>query len=279
VTGPVLDTIWEVPDALWAHIEVILADHYPPATTGRPRADLRKVFNGVIYRMRSGCQWNHLPEKFGDDSTVHRWFQRWVKDGVFDELWARLLLECEELGGVDWRWQAVDCCMNKSRFDGEKRGPNPTDRAKPGTKKSLIVERSGGPLGLEIAGANVHDSKLLQATIEAIVVDRPDPTVYRQHLLLDKGYDRSRNVDAVINAAGYTRHIRRIGEEKLDSSGKKRFPARRWVVERTLAWLQRCRAILIRYDKKPENYLGMMQLACVLLWYRRLHRLTQAQAA
>ena len=73
-------------------------------------------------------------------------------------------------------------------------------------------------------------------------------------------------------------HIRRIGEEKLDQAGKKSHPARRWVVERTLAWLQKCRAILIRYDKKADNYRGLLQLACALLWYRRLHRLKQAHA-
>ena len=73
-------------------------------------------------------------------------------------------------------------------------------------------------------------------------------------------------------------HIRRIGEEKLDRAGTKRHPARRWVVERTLAWLQKCRAILIRYDKKANNYRGLIQLACALLWYRRLHRLKEVQA-
>ncbi len=73
-------------------------------------------------------------------------------------------------------------------------------------------------------------------------------------------------------------HIRRIGEEKLDQAGKKSHPARRWVVERTLAWLQKCRAILVRYDKKAENYRGLIQLACALLWYRRLHRLEEVHA-
>jgi putative transposase len=97
-----------------------------------------------------------------------------------------------------------------------------------------------------------------------------------QHLCLDKGYD-NRASQQLVEAAGYVPHIRRIGEEKLDSSGKVRYPARRWVVERTLAWLQKCRAILIRYDKKADNYLGLLQFACALLWYRRLHRLANAQ--
>ena len=123
----------------------------------------------------------------------------------------------------------------------------------------------------------MHDAKLLAATIERIVVERPDPAELPQHLSLDKGYDNPSGRQAA-EAAGYIPHIRRIGEEKLDEAGKKRHPARRWVVERTLAWLSKCRAILVRYDKKAENYRGLLQLACALLWYRRLHRLKEAGA-
>lgn len=269
-----MPTIWEVSDELWERVEPILARRYPPARTGRPRADLRRVLDGVIYRMRSGCQWNQLPREFGANSTVHGWFQRFAADGVLREIWAALARECEALGALSWEWQAADGVMGKSRFAGDKRGPNPTDRAKSGTKKSIIVERSGGPLGVVIAGANVHDTKLLAATIDAIVLKRPDPGTLAQQLCLDKGYDNPTG-DAVCAAAGYAAHIRRIGEEKLDRRGEKTHPARRWVVERTIAWLQRCRAILIRYDKKSQNYEGLIQLACALLWTRRLHDLAR----
>ena len=125
-----------------------------------------------------------------------------------------------------------------------------------------------------VAGANVHDTKLLRPTLEAVVVDRPEPTGERpQHLSLDKAYDNPTGW-AAVTEFGYTPHIRRIGEEKLDQAGEKRYPARRWVVERTLAWLSKCRAILVRWDKKACNYLGLLQLACALLWYRRQQRLT-----
>ena len=166
----------------------------------------------------------------------------------------------------------------RRRDDGQgqdgrrKKGPNPTDRAKPGTKKSLHVERQGGPLGVETEGANIHDTKLLAATLSATVIDRPDPVEVAQHLCLDKAYDNPTG-QAACEAAGYIPHIRRIGEEKLDSWGQKTHPARRWVVERTLAWLSKCRAILVRYDKKPQNYKGLIQLACALLWCRRLDAL------
>jgi putative transposase len=97
-----------------------------------------------------------------------------------------------------------------------------------------------------------------------------------QHLCLDKAYDNDR-CQAACETHGFIPHIRRIGEEKLDTRGEKTHRARRWVVERTLAWLSKCRAILIRYDKKPENYKGIIQLACTLLWTRRLHQLNWGQ--
>jgi len=124
-----------------------------------------------------------------------------------------------------------------------------------------------------IAGANVHDAKLLDATLDAVVVERPEPTPEApQHLCLDKGYDNPSGREAA-EAHGYVAHIRKIGEEKLDSQGRKRHPARRWVVERTLSWLSKCRALLVRYDKKAQNYLGLLQLACALLWFRRMLRI------
>lgn len=135
------------------------------------------------------------------------------------------------------------------------------------------MEAQGGPLSAVVAGANVHDSKLLEATLEAIVVKRPEPTPEKpQNLCLDKAYD-NHTVRETVATHGYVPHIRRIGEEKLDPAGEKRYPARRWVVERTLAWLSRCRALLVRYEKKAKNYLGLIQLACALLWFRRQHRL------
>jgi putative transposase len=140
-------------------------------------------------------------------------------------------------------------------------------------KRSVLVEGDGGPLALVVAGANVPDTKLLAATLEAIVVERPQPTeAAPQHLCLDKGYDNPTGRAAAAQQ-GYVPHIRRIGEEKLDAQQERRYPARRWVVERTLAWLSKCRAILVRYDKKAQNYLGLLKLACALLWYRRVHRL------
>lgn len=136
----------------------------------------------------------------------------------------------------------------------------------------MIVEGEGGPLGAVVGGANVHDTKLLEATIDAVVLDRPEPEEEEQHLCLDKAYDNPTGRAAAVRGE-YVPHIRRIGEEKLDAKRRKRFPARRWVVERTLAWLSKCRAILVRHSKKASNYLGLIKVACILLWYRRAWRL------
>jgi putative transposase len=141
-------------------------------------------------------------------------------------------------------------------------------------KRSLLVEADGGPLSLVVAGANVRDDKLLAATLDALIVERPEPTEEAlQHLCLDKGYDNQPTRE-LVEEREYVPHIRRIGEEKLDEAGEKRYPARRWVVERTLSWLSKCRAILVRYEKKAANYLGLIKVACILLWYRRQHRLS-----
>lgn len=268
--GTLMPTIWEAPDDLWERIEGLLNEFDPPKPTGRKRANARQILNGIIYRFRTGCQWNHLPEKYGNDSTVHRTFQRWVELKLVAMLWSLLVAECDELALVDWEWQAADGWLGKARSGGDAVGPNPTDRAKNGTKKSLLTDARGGPLAIVIAPANVNDHKLLEETIKAIVVERPQPTARKeQHLCLDKGYDNQHS-RAVIKQQGYQDHIRRIGEEKLDQQGVPKHPARRYVVERTISWLSKCRGLLVRYERKSENYLAQLQFACALLWYRRL---------
>jgi putative transposase len=138
-------------------------------------------------------------------------------------------------------------------------------------KKSLLVEADGGPLGIVIAGAHVPDAQLLAATIDAVVLERPpiEPG-YEQHLCLDKGYDNDTGWGACIDA-DYQPHIALIRDERPPRP--KRHRPRRWVVERTIAWLHLCRGLLIRWEKNAANYLGLLQLACGLIWFRRYRRL------
>ena len=138
-------------------------------------------------------------------------------------------------------------------------------------KRSAIVEADGGPLGIVVAGANVPDAQLLDATIDAIVLERPPVEEGdEQHLALDKGYDNDTGYGTCLDH-DYQPHIALIRDERPPRPAQ--HPARRWVVERTLGWLSMCRGILIRWEKKSANYLGLLKPACGLLWFRLYHRL------
>ncbi len=154
-------------------------------------------------------------------------------------------------------------------------GPNPTNRATPGVKRSLLVEGGGGPLALAVAPANVPDHRLLEQTLDAVILERPPVEIptWSQHLSPGAGYDNDPSYLAALDR-DYRPHI--ASHRAPPPPPERRCPACRWVVERTLAWLNRWRGILVRWDKQAANYLGLLQFACALLWFRRLHRLTAA---
>lgn len=265
-----LPTIWELPDDLWERLNDLINEFDPPKPTGRKRANARRILEGIIFRIRTGCQWNRIPKVYGDDATIHRTFQRWVGIQLFELIWSQLVAEGDYLGLVQWEWQAADGCLGKARSGGDQIGPNPTDRAKNGTKKSLLVDGAGGPLAIVVAPANVNDHLLLEETLEAIVVERPTPTRRKpRHLCLDAGYDNAPSRE-VVREYSYQGHIRPGGAAETPARQQPQYPARRWVVERTIAWLSKCRGLLVRYEKSSDNYLGLLQFACALLWYRRL---------
>jgi transposase len=135
-------------------------------------------------------------------------------------------------------------------------------------KRSLLTEGHGVPLGVVVAGAHRHDMKLVRPTLESMVVERPEPTEEQpQGLCLDKGYDYA-EVRAIVAEFGLTAHIRSRGEEGQAIKRDASFKARRWVVERTHSWINRFRRLLVRWDKKPENYLGFLHFACGLIAFR-----------
>ena len=119
-----------------------------------------------------------------------------------------------------------------------------------------------------VAGANRNDFKLARATLASIPLDRPEPTPDQpQGMCLDKGYDYQ-EVEDLLAEFGFTAHIRRRGEEAQAVKREAGHRARRWVVERTHSWMNRFRRILIRWEKKPENYLGLLHLVCAFITYR-----------
>jgi putative transposase len=131
-----------------------------------------------------------------------------------------------------------------------------------------LTEGHGVPIGIAIEGANRHDMKLVRETLESIVVERPTPTEEEpQGMCLDKGYDYDQ-VRGILEEFGFTAHIRARGEEAKEIAQEAGKKARRWVVERTHSWMNRFRRILVRWEKKPQNYLAFLHFACGLIAMR-----------
>ena len=150
----------------------------------------------------------------------------------------------------------------------KRTGPNPTDRGKDGTKRSLLTDGAGVPVGLTIDGANRNDHKLMAETIESIPVPRARPSrTTPQGLCLDKGYDYD-EARAVGVASGFTLHVRSRGEEKKELESKPGVRARRWVVERTHGWMNRFRRILVRWEIREDTYFAMLHFTCGIIAWR-----------
>lgn len=200
-------------------------------------------------------------------STVHDRFQQWRAEGVFERLWHSGLIEYNTDIGLDLEWQSIDGAMTKAPLGGEQTGANPTDRGKKGTKRHLMTEAQGMPIGLVVTGAQRHDKTQVESVIDSIPFRLPDPCEEApQHFCADKGYDY-RDVRALIGYLGYTSHIKSRGDEKeaLRIPG---YRARRWVCERTHSWLNRFRRILIRWEKNVENYIAFLHLAFAFIVWR-----------
>jgi putative transposase len=201
---------------------------------------------------------------------VHDRLQEWEQAGMFKALWRVGLHVYDGLEGIQWEWQAVDGAMTKAPFGKAATGANPTDSGKSGTQRSLLTDGAGIPLALVVDGANRHGVRLLCATQDGIVIMCPEPTKeHPQYLCLDAGYDGAPARQEVENRH-YLPYIRRRGQEKQE---KKRIPghrARRRVVERTHSWINRSRRLLVGWEKKVENYLAFLHLACAQLIFARV---------
>jgi transposase len=110
----------QIPNALWERIEPLLPNYKRSCKGGRPRLPLRNVVTGILYVLRTGCQWKAMPREFGSGSAIHSYFQEWVQRGVFQKLWRLALAEYDDLKGIDWQWQCLDGAMTKAPLGGEK---------------------------------------------------------------------------------------------------------------------------------------------------------------
>ena len=124
---------WEVTDEFWKRVEPLVPLRERPdgksyvrkAGGGRKPKDARLVFEGIVYVLRTGCQWKALPERFGSASAIHTRFLQWEKAGVFEKLWQAGLAEYDDLQGIAWRWQSIDGAMMKAPLAQESFGSNP----------------------------------------------------------------------------------------------------------------------------------------------------------
>ncbi|MFQ6127275.1 MAG: transposase, partial [Candidatus Heimdallarchaeota archaeon] len=126
------------------------------------------------------------------------------------KLWTILLELYDELKGIDWQWQALDSAMVKAPLGGDETGPNPTDRGKSGSKRHLVTDGKGIPLGTTLSGANRHDMKKAADTLDSIVTERPNPEDQEQHMCADKGYDYPETREDITDR-GYHMHLPQRG--------------------------------------------------------------------
>jgi transposase len=162
-------------------------------------------------------------------------------------------------------------------------GNNPTDRSKIGTKRHLLTDKNGIPLSTVITSASTHDIKAVADVIDNSVINRPSNLSFTKknkrikynHLCLDKAYN-SKPIENEIIRRGYVPHIpykRKRGQRKEEIAYQHKHQTirnKRWVVERTNSWHNRFRKLFTRYEKKVENYLGLVQLSCSIIIYRKI---------
>jgi transposase len=222
---------------------------------------------GILDVLKTGIPWRAIPRCFGPGTTLHDRFQEWAKAGVFDRLWERCLLTYDEKVGIQWTWQSMDGAMTKAPLGGEATDPNPTDRAKSGTKRSLLTGGAGFPLAVVVAPANRNECQPVKPTFEA---RRVRPPTFSQHLCMDKGYDFD-GARTVVEAYSFTDQIRSRGEEQLKMERNRKRRPHRWVVERAHAWMNQFRRLLVRWERKVAHYLAFVQFACAVIVFRHPH--------
>lgn len=255
---------------LWEVAQEVIPPWPSKPKGGRPPMSDKKAFHAIFYILRTGLQWKALPRCLGAASTVHDRFQKWQKAGVFKKLWHLSLIEYDRRIGIDWEWQSIDSALTKAPFGQEKTGPNPTDRAKMGTKRHLLTEGKGVPIALVVTGAQRHDVTQVEAVLNNIIVERPRPTQdKKQHFCGDKAYD-AEQIRELVAFLGYIEHIKSRREERDAKEQIPNYRARRWVNERAQSWVNRYRRLLIRWEKKADNYEALLHLACANITLRAI---------
>jgi transposase len=256
-----------VSDELWARVEPLIPKRDPSGeNAGRPRLDDRATFTGILFVLKTGIPWEDLPQEMGCGSGMTCWrrLRDWKKAGVWDRLHELLLAELNAAGRIDWTRSAVDSGTIRAVGGGEKTGPNPTDRGRPGSKHHIVTDGQGIPLQVELTGANTPDIKEIIPLLVNIppVRGRPGrPRSRPDSVYADRAYD-SEPARQLLRWLGIEPFLAK--RRTAHGSGLGKF---RWVVERSISWLHKFRRLRTRFDRTDDIHEGFMKLAAGLVCF------------
>lgn len=260
-----------VTDELWEIIQPLLPPPKPRRFRfpGRKPLDNRKVLTGILFVLKSGIPWELLPQEMGCGSGMTCWrrLRDWQQAGVWQKLHEVLLAHLRGADQIDWSRALVDSASIRAVGGGEKSGPNPTDRGKPGSKHHVITDAQGIPLAAILTEANRHDVTQLLPLVEAIPPvrgKRGRPRRKPERVQGDRGYDSEPHREALLK-----RHIEPVLAQRNTEHGSG-LGIYRWVVERTLAWLHQFRRLRIRYEWRADIHEAFLSIGCSLICFRWL---------
>jgi len=246
-----------------------LAERIPDAPRsprgGRPPVDKRIIICGIFWILDNGAKWKDLPRCFGAKSTVHRWFQRWVREGVFENVMRQAGRCVEERGGYRLYECFIDGTFAKARGGGDGIGCTKVGK---GVKIMVLVDARGLPVAIDTVSAGPHESRLVQRLFDFMLTEETP-----QRVIGDKAYDSDELAEQLagegIELIAPHRRNRRPENVTQDGRALRRY-RRRWTVERTIAWIQHFRRLCIRWEKSTQLFSGFLHLGCTLLLLREV---------